>query len=81
LTELYEESQAKLQESIDELGIMKQYLNEVLEEVKELKENGNDKYHSDILLRSHRLISISTTTSAIVKTLLNNRDCCCSCCP
>ena len=44
LTELYEESQAKLQESMDELGIMKQYLNVVLEEVKELKKNVNDKY-------------------------------------
>ena len=39
LTELYEESQAKLQESIDELGIMKQYLNEVLEEVEDLKKS------------------------------------------
>ena len=39
LTELYEESQAKLQESIDELGITKRYLNEVLEEVEKLKKN------------------------------------------
>jgi hypothetical protein len=39
LTELYEESQVKLQESIDELGITKQYLNEVLEEVEKLKKN------------------------------------------
>ena len=37
LTELYEESQVKLQESIDELGITKRYLNEVLEEVEKLK--------------------------------------------
>ena len=39
LTELYEESQVKLQESIDELGITKRYLNEVLEEVEKLKKN------------------------------------------
>jgi hypothetical protein len=39
LTELYEESQAKLRESTDELGIMKQYLDKVLEQVKELKKN------------------------------------------
>jgi sugar-specific transcriptional regulator TrmB len=39
LTELYEESQAKLQESIDELGSTKQYLNEVLEEVEELNKS------------------------------------------
>jgi hypothetical protein len=37
LTELYEESQAKLQESKDEFAIMKRYLNEVLEEVEKLK--------------------------------------------
>lgn len=33
LTELYEESQSKLNDTTDELEAMKQYLNEVLEEV------------------------------------------------
>jgi hypothetical protein len=31
LTELYEESQAKFRDSTEELGVMKKYLNEVLE--------------------------------------------------
>ena len=39
LTELYEESQAKLRDSTEELGVMKRYLNEVLEEVKKLRED------------------------------------------
>lgn len=33
LTELYEESQSKLNDTTDELEAMKKYLNEVLEEV------------------------------------------------
>jgi hypothetical protein len=37
LTELYEESQAKLRDSTEELDVMKRYLNEVLDEVKKLK--------------------------------------------
>ena len=42
LTELYEESQAKLRDSTEELGVMKRYLNEVLEEVKKLREDHPD---------------------------------------
>jgi hypothetical protein len=37
LTELYKESQSRLSSKIDELEAMKQYLNEVLEEVDKLK--------------------------------------------
>ena len=42
LTELYEESQAKLRDSTEELGVMKRYLNEVLEDVKKLREDHPD---------------------------------------
>lgn len=42
LTELYEESQAKLRDSTEELGVMKRYLNEALEEVKKLREDHPD---------------------------------------
>jgi len=42
LTELYEESQAKLMDSTEELSVMKRYLNEVLEEVRALKEDHTD---------------------------------------
>ena len=42
LTELYEESQAKLRDSTEELDVMKRYLNEVLEEVKKLREDHPD---------------------------------------
>jgi hypothetical protein len=37
LTELYQESQRKLNNTIDELVAMKKYLNEVLEEVDKFK--------------------------------------------
>ena len=42
LTELYEESQVKLRDSTEELDVMKRYLNEVLEEVKKLREDHPD---------------------------------------
>ena len=41
LTELYEESQAKLRD-IQKNYVMKRYLNEVLEEVKKLREDHLD---------------------------------------